>query len=33
MEKEQKENIQNDNLDKEENNRSSKPQDLSLIHI
>ena len=38
MEKEQKENIQNENLAKEENNQSTKPQDqmedhLSLIHI
>ena len=33
MEKEQKENIQNENLAKEENNQSINPQDLSLIHI
>ena len=32
MEKEQKENIQNDNLDKEENNQSSKPQDQTDDH-
>ena len=32
MEKEQKENIQNDNLDKEESNRSSKPQDQTDDH-
>ena len=32
MEKEQKENIQNENLDKEENNQSSKPQDQTDDH-
>ncbi len=32
MEKEQKENIQNDNLDKEENSQSSKPQDQTDDH-
>ncbi len=32
MDKEQKENIQNDNLDKEENNQSSKPQDQTDDH-
>ena len=32
MEKEQKENIQNENLDKEENNKSSKPQDQTDDH-
>ena len=32
MEKEQKENIQNDNFDKEEDNQSSKPQDQTDDH-
>ena len=32
MEKEQKENTQNENLDKEENNKSSKPQDQTDDH-
>ena len=32
MEKEQKENILNDNLDKEENNQSNKPQDQTDDH-
>ncbi len=30
MEKDQKENIQNENLAKEENNQSSKPQDQTV---
>ena len=32
MEKEQKKNVQNKNLDKEENNQSTKPQDQTEDH-